>query len=41
MISINECTQILNTGEIQYTKEEVKAIRDFFYLIAEFEINYH
>lgn len=38
MIGINECTQILNKGEIRYTKEEIKAIREFLYLIAEIEI---
>lgn len=40
MISISACTETLNKGDIQYTEEEIGSIRDFLYLIAEFEINY-
>ena len=34
MISEKECTKILNAGEIKYTAEEVKQIRDLITTLA-------
>jgi hypothetical protein len=35
MLSIERCSEILNKKEQKYTKEEVKAIRDYLYQFAE------
>ena len=35
MISYEECCKLLNKKEKTYTKEEVKAIRDVLYQLAE------
>lgn|GEM_PF-1439691 len=35
MLSIERCNEILNKKEQKYTKEQVKAIRDYLYQIAE------
>lgn len=38
MLSIETCKQILNIGKKKYTDEEIKQIREFLYLMAEFQI---
>ena len=35
MLSIEKCNEILNKKEQKYTKEQVKAIRDYLYQFAE------
>lgn len=35
MLSIERCNETLNKKEQKYTKEQVKAIRDYLYHIAE------
>jgi hemerythrin-like domain-containing protein len=35
MLSIEKCNEILNKKEKKYTKEQVKAIRDYLYQFAE------
>lgn len=35
MLSIERCNEVLNKKEKKYSKEEVKAIRDYLYQIAE------
>jgi len=37
MISEQECTKILNLGEIKYNKDEVKQIRDLIITLATIE----
>ena len=37
MISEQECIQILNQGEIKYSKEEVKLIRELLISLATIE----
>lgn len=39
MVSIDKCKKLLNSGKRKYSEEEIKAIREFLYLIAEFETN--
>ena len=39
MVSIDKCKKLLNSGKRKYSEEEIKAIREFLYLIAEFENN--
>ena len=39
MLSINECTKVLNKSNKQYTDEEVILIRDFLYQLATLEIS--
>ena len=34
MISVEECTEILNSGERKYTTEEVREVRDFVSKLA-------
>lgn len=34
MVSIERCKEILNSKSRNYTNEEIKEIRDFFYLLA-------
>lgn len=35
MLSIEKCKQTLNNGENKYNKQEVIAIRDYLYQLAE------
>ena len=37
MINEKECTKILNAGQVKYTKEEVKQIREFLIQLANIE----
>jgi len=37
MISEQDCTKILNVGEIKYDKDEVKLIRDLIVALATIE----
>lgn len=37
MINLKEATKILNSGEKKYSPEEIIAIRDFLYSIAQIE----
>ena len=37
MLSEQECTKILNLGEIKYNKDEVKQIRDLIISLATIE----
>jgi hypothetical protein len=37
MLSEQECTKILNVGEIKYDKDEVKLIRDLIVSLATIE----
>ncbi len=37
MISEQECAKILNDGEVKYSKEEVKLIRDLLIALATIE----
>ena len=37
MINEKECTKILNEGQVKFTKEEVKLIRDFLIQLATIE----
>jgi hypothetical protein len=37
MISEQECLKILNQGEVKYSKEEAKIIRDFLITLATIE----
>ena len=34
MINEKECTKILNAGQVKYTKDEVKLIREFLIQLA-------
>ena len=35
MIAVEQCIRILNqNGNIEYTKDEIKSIREFLYLMA-------
>lgn len=34
MLSIERCNEILNKKDKKYTKEKVKAIRDYLYLLT-------
>ncbi len=35
MIALEQCVQIVNqNGDVRYTKDEVKSIREFLYLMA-------
>lgn len=36
-MSIEECKRLLNKGKTKYSEEEVKAIRDFIYIMAEID----
>ena len=38
MLSLEKCKKILNNGKRKYTDEEVKQIREYLYLLAEFQI---
>ena len=38
MISIQECTKILNAGEKKYTHDEILLIRDFLTSLATIEV---
>lgn len=38
MLTIEQCTKILNQNEtIRYTKDEIKAIREFLYVMAKLQ----
>lgn len=38
MLTIEQCTKILNqNGNVRYTKEEIKAIREFLYAMAQLQ----
>lgn len=37
MINLKETTKILNSGDIKYSQEEIIAIRDFLYSLAQIE----
>lgn len=38
MLTIEQCTKILNqNGNVRYTKEEIKAIREFLYVMAQLQ----
>ena len=38
MLTIEQCTKILNNnGKIRYTKDEIKAIREFLYSMAKLQ----
>jgi hypothetical protein len=38
MLNIEQCTKILNkNGEVRYTKDEIRAIREFLYAMAQLE----
>lgn len=39
MFTIEFCKRILNNENINYNNEEIKAIRDYLYLLAEIEID--
>jgi len=38
MLSLEECKKILNNGKRKYKDEEVKQIREYLYMLAEFQI---
>ena len=38
MLVLEQCKKILNNGKRKYTDEEVKQIREYLYLFAEFQI---
>lgn len=38
MITLEECTKILNKGKYKYDNEKVKRIRQYLYLLAELQI---
>ena len=40
MINEKECTRILNSGDVKYTAEEVKQIREFLTQLATIEYEY-
>ncbi len=38
MLTIEQCTKILNqNGNVRYTKDEIKAIREFLYVMAQLQ----
>ena len=37
MLTLGECKKILNNGKKKYTDEEVKQIREYLYMLAEFQ----
>lgn len=37
MLSLEQCEKILNTNEDKYTREEIKVIREFLYILGEIE----
>ena len=37
MITLEQCTQILNKGKEKYDNEKVKLIRQYLYLLAELQ----
>lgn len=38
MITLEQCTQILNKGKEKYDNEQVSLIRQYLYLLAELQI---
>lgn len=40
MLSIDVCKGILNKGKRKFKDEEIKQLREFLYLIAEFQIEF-
>lgn len=40
MINEKDCTKILNSGEVKYSAEEVKSIREFLTQLATIEYEY-
>ena len=38
MLSLEQCKKILNNGKKKYKDEEVKQIREYLYMLAEFQI---
>jgi len=37
MLSLEQCEKILNANEDKYSKEEIKTIREFLYILGEIE----
>ena len=39
MLTIEQCTKILNqNGNVRYTKDDIKAIREFLYIMAQLQV---
>ena len=38
MLTLETCTKILNNGKKKYSNEEVRQIREYLYLLAQFQI---
>ena len=39
MLTIEQCSKILNTDEkVKYTKDEIRAIREFLYIMAQLQV---
>lgn len=41
VLTLEQCKQTLNKGTKKYTNEEVKAIRDYLYLLAGIELEHN
>lgn len=41
MLTLEQCKQTLNKGMKKYNNEEVKAIRDYLYLLAGIELEHN
>jgi hypothetical protein len=39
VLTLEQCMKILNRGERKYSEKEIREIREFLYLVAEFENN--
>ena len=39
MITIEQCQKIIrNNGKVRYTKDEIRAIREFLYMLAQLQV---